>query len=583
MFSKSFQRKYALTDQGVKNTKKGAFWTVIVNLVVMGGMGILYLLMYGLMGTLTDGAPLPGPALFLGLVIAFVILSFVTHLQQYHATYGLVYNEVKSTRLSLAERLRKLPLGYFGKRDLADLTETLMGDVNRMEHVWSHVLGYLYGAYISTAIIAVCLLVYDWRLTIACLWGVPVAFGLLFGTRKISARASERTKQAAIRVSDGIQEALENVREIRATNQEARYLAGLNQKIDDHEKVTIQGELGTGIFVNAASVIMRLGVATTILAGASLIVSGQIDFMLLFLFLLVITRVYAPFDQSLALIAELFVSQVSADRMNEIYDTPTAEGAEVFQPKGHDIVFDHVGFAYDKKKVLDGVNFTAREGEVTALVGPSGSGKSTCARLAARLWDVTEGTIRVGGVDISTVDPEALLTDYSMVFQDVVLFDDTVMENIRLGRRGATDEEVRAAAEAANCDEFVRRLPKGYDTPIGENGARLSGGERQRISIARALLKNAPIVLLDEATASLDVENETKVQEALSRLLRSKTVLVIAHRMRTVAGADHIVVLENGRVAEEGTPAELMGRGGLYRRMVELQSESAQWQLNAVR
>ena len=580
MFSKSFQRKYALTDQGVKNTKKGAFWTVIVNLVVMGGMGILYLLMYGLMGTLTDGAPLPGPALFLGLVIAFVILSFVTHLQQYHATYGLVYNEVKSTRLSLAERLRKLLLGYFGKRDLADLTETLMGDVNRMEHVWSHVLGYLYGAYISTAIIAVCLLVYDWRLTIACLWGVPVAFGLLFGTRKISARASERTKQAAVRVSDGIQEALENIREIRATNQEARYLAGLNQKIDDHEKVTIQGELGTGIFVNAASVIMRLGVATTILAGASLIVSGQIDFMLLFLFLLVITRVYAPFDQSLALIAELFVSQVSADRMNEIYDTPTAEGAEVFQPKGHDIVFDHVGFAYDKKKVLDGVSFTAREGEVTALVGPSGSGKSTCARLAARLWDVTEGTIRVGGVDISTVDPEALLTDYSMVFQDVVLFDDTVMENIRLGKRGATDQEVRAAAEAANCGEFIRRLPQGYDTPIGENGAKLSGGERQRISIARALLKNAPIVLLDEATASLDVENETKVQGALSRLLAGKTVLVIAHRMRTVAGADHIVVLENGRVAEQGTPAELMEKVGLYRRMVELQSHSAQWQLN---
>ena len=580
MFSKSFQRKYALTDQGVKNTKKGAFWTVIVNLVVMGGMGILYLLMYGLMGTLTDGAPLPGPALFLGLVIAFVILSFVTHLQQYHATYGLVYNEVKSTRLSLAERLRKLPLGYFGKRDLADLTETLMGDVNRMEHVWSHVLGYLYGAYISTAIIAVCLLVYDWRLTIACLWGVPVAFGLLFGTRKISARASERTKQAAVRVSDGIQEALENIREIRATNQEARYLAGLNQKIDDHEKVTIQGELGTGIFVNAASVIMRLGVATTILAGASLIVSGQIDFMLLFLFLLVITRVYAPFDQSLALIAELFVSQVSADRMNEIYNTPTAEGVERFQPKGHDIVFDHVGFAYDKKKVLDGVNFTAREGEVTALVGPSGSGKSTCARLAARLWDVTEGTIRVGGVDISTVDPEALLTDYSMVFQDVVLFDDTVMENIRLGKRGATDEEVRAAAEAANCGEFIRRLPQGYDTPIGENGAKLSGGERQRISIARALLKNAPIVLLDEATASLDVENETKVQGALSRLLAGKTVLVIAHRMRTVAGADHIVVLENGRVAEQGTPAELMEKVGLYRRMVELQSHSAQWQLN---
>ncbi len=579
MFSKQFQRKYALTDQGVQNAKKGTFWTVIVNLIVMGGVSVLYLMMSGFMGTLTEGDSLPSAALTIGLVVLFVILSFVTHLQQYKATYGLVYNEVRATRLGLAERLRKLPLGYFGKRDLADLTETLMGDVNRMEHVWSHVLGYLYGAYISTALIAVCLLVYDWRMAIACLWGVPVAFGLLFGSRKLAARASERTKKAAVRVSDGIQEALENVREIRATNQEDRYLAELNQKIDEHERITIKGELSTGLFVNAASVIMRLGVATTILVGANLILSGQIDFMLLFLFLLVITRVYAPFDQSLALIAEMFISQVSADRINEIYDTPTAEGAEVFRPQGHDIVFAHVGFSYDEKEVLHDVSFTAKEGEVTALVGPSGSGKSTCARLAARLWDVTRGSIRVGGVDISTVDPEVLLSDYSMVFQDVVLFDDTVMENIRLGKHGATDEEVRAAARAANCDEFVQRLPKGYDTPIGENGAKLSGGERQRISIARALLKDAPIVLLDEATASLDVENETRVQSALSRLLAGKTVLVIAHRMRTVEAADKIVVLADGRVAEEGSPAQLMEKDGLYRRMVELQRQSAGWHL----
>ena len=579
MFGKNFQRKYALTDQGVRNTKKGAFWTVIVNLVVMGGVSVLYLLMSGFMDTLTNGSPLPGAWLPIALTALFAILSFVTHLQQYRATYGLVYGEVKATRLRLAERLRKLPLGYFGKRDLADLTETLMGDVNRMEHVWSHVLGYLYGAYISTAVIAVCLLVYDWRLAIACLWGVPVAFGLLFGSRRFASRAAERTKAAGIRVSDGIQEALENVREIRATNQEERYLAGLDRKIDEHERIMIRGELGTGVFVNAASVIMRLGVATTILVGAQSILAGRIDFMLLFLFLLVITRVYAPFDQSLALIAEMFVSQVSADRMNEIYDTPTAEGSETFAPKGHDIVFDRVSFAYDQKDVLRDVSFTAREGEVTALVGPSGSGKSTCARLAARLWDVSKGSIRVGGVDISAIDPEALLRDYSMVFQDVVLFDDTVMENIRLGRRGASDEEVRAAAQAANCEDFVRRLPKGYDTPIGENGARLSGGERQRISIARALLKDAPIVLLDEATASLDVENETKVQEALSRLLAGKTVLVIAHRMRTVEAADKIVVLAEGKVAEQGSPAELMAKRGLFYRMVELQRQSAGWKL----
>ena len=573
MFGKNFQRKYALTDQGVKNAKKGAFWTVIVNLVVMDGMGILYLLMYGLMGTLTDGAPLPGPALFLGLVIAFVILSFVTHLQQYHATYGLVYNEVKSTRLSLAERLRKLPLGYFGKRDLADLTETLMGDVNRMEHVWSHVLGYLYGAYISTAIIAVCLLVYDWRLTIACLWGVPVAFGLLFGTRKISARASERTKQAAVRVSDGIQEALENVREIRATNQEVRYLAGLNQKIDDHEKVTIQGELGTGIFVNAASVIMRLGVATTILAGASLILSGQIDFMLLFLFLLVITRVYAPFDQSLALIAELFVSQVSADRMNEIYNTPTAEGVERFQPKGHDIVFDHVGFAYDKKKVLDGVNFTAREGEVTALVGPSGSGKSTCARLAARLWDVTEGTIRVGGVDISTVDPEALLTDYSMVFQDVVLFDDTVMENIRYGRLDATDEEVIAAAKAARAHHFIQTLPGGYQMELNEDASNVSQGQKQLLTIARAILADNKILILDEATSSVDTRTEIEIQKAMDNLMKGRTSFVIAHRLSTIRDADLILVMKDGDIIEQGNHEELLAKNGFYANLYNSQFE----------
>ena len=595
MFGKDFQRKYALTDQGIKNTKQGTVFTVIVNLVVMGGMGILYFLMTKFMDTLTTGAPLPNALTFILLVLAFVVLSLITHMQQYRTTYGLVYSEVKAVRISIAERLRKLPLGYFGKRDLADLTETIMGDVNRLEHVWSHCLGYLYGSYISTAIIAVGLFIYNWKLAVACLWGVPVAFALLFGSRKLAKKNSEITKAAGIQVSDGIQETLENIREIRATNQEGRFLQELNDKIDLHERTMIHGELSTGIFVNAASVIMRLGVATTILTGTSMILSGQIDFMLLFMFLLVITRVYAPFDQALALIAEMFMSQVSASRLMEIYDAKTADGADSFAPKGHDIVFENVSFAYkvnsgeagregglghDNEQVLRGVSFTAKEGEVTALVGPSGSGKSTCARLAARLWDIDSGTIRVGGVNIADIDPETLLTDYSMVFQDVVLFDDTVMENIRLGKHGASDEEVLAAARAANCDEFVEKLPQGYATPIGENGAKLSGGERQRISIARALLKNAPIVLLDEATASLDVENETKVQGALSRLLLGKTVLVIAHRMRTVEAADKIVVLSDGKVAEEGSPAELFAKeNSLFRRMTQLQNASAGWSI----
>ena len=580
MFGEKFRRKYALTDQGIKNTKQGTFWTVIVNLIVMAGMGILYLMMSEYMAVLTDGKPLPGALKYMLLVLAFLILSMMTHMQQYRATYGLVYGEVKAVRIGLAERMRKLPLGYFGRRDLADLTETIMGDVNRLEHVWSHCLGYLYGSYISTAIIAVVMLIYDWRMALACLWGVPAAFALLFGSRRLTGRNSEITKAAGVRVSDGIQETLENIREIRATNQEDRFLKALNDKIDYHEKTMLRGELCTGIFVNAASVIMRLGVATTILTGTALILSGQIDFMLLFMFLLAITRIYAPFDQALALIAEMFMSRVSADRLMEIYDANTAEGSERFDPAGHDIVFDNVSFAYDDKQVLRGVSFTAKEGEVTALVGPSGSGKSTCAKLAARLWDVSDGTIRVGGVDINKVDPEVLLTDYSMVFQDVVLFDDTVMENIRLGKHGATDEEVLKAAAAANCGEFVEKLPLGYDTPIGENGAKLSGGERQRISIARALLKNAPIVLLDEATASLDVENETKVQESLSRLLAGKTVLVIAHRMRTVEAADRIVVLAEGKVAEEGSPGELFAKeNGVFRRMTLLQSASAGWSI----
>ena len=578
MMGRKLQKKYALTDKGLRNTRIGAAWTVVVNLIMMAGMGILYFLMQGYMDTLTNGAALPNAWLFVGLVVAFVVLSFITHLQQYHNTYGLVYREIKDTRITLAERLRRLSLGYFGKRDLADLTETIMGDVNRLEHVWSHCLGYLYGAYISTAIIAVMLLVYDWRMALACLWGVPVAFLLLFGSRRIQKRASVKLKSEAVALSDNIQESLENIREIRATNREKEYLDRLNKKVDRVEKTMRSGELTIGLFVNGASVIMRLGVATTILTGASLILSGKIDFMLMFMFLMVITRVYAPFDQSLALIAEMFVSQVSANRLNEINDTPTAEGTKEFKPDGYDIVFENVSFAYDDHDVLNGVSFTAKEGEITALVGPSGSGKSTCARLAARLWDINKGTIKVGGVDISTIDPEVLLTDYSMVFQDVVLFDDTVMENIRLGKHGATDEEVLAAAKAANCDEFVEKLPGGYKTPIGENGAKLSGGERQRISIARALLKDAPIVLLDEATASLDVENETKVQGALSRLLEGKTVLVIAHRMRTVEAADKIVVLKDGRVAEEGTPKELYSNAnGIFRRMADLQSASAAW------
>ena len=579
IFGEKFRKKYALSEAGEANVKRGVFWTVVTNLLVMGGIGILFMLMQGYMATLTEGAPLPAALPILAGVLAFVALSFFTHLQQYHYTYSVVYDEVGLVRTGLAERLRKLPLSFFAHRDLAELTETMMSDVDRLEHVWSHVLGYLYGGYISTAVIAVMVFVFDWRLALACLWGVPVAFALLFGSRRVFDTYGKRAKAAGLELADSIQETIEDMREIRATNQEERYLAGVSEHVDELERRTTAAELRTGIFVNAASVIMRLGMATTVLVGANLILSGGVDFMTLFMFLLMVTRIYAPFDQSLALIAEVFVSDVSVQRLNEIFDTPIAGGAEEFEPQGHDVVFQNVGFGYAKsgESVLEDVTFTAKEGEVTVLVGPSGSGKSTCARLAARLWDHDTGSLTVGGVEVLDVDPETLMRDFSMVFQDVTLFDDTVMENIRLGRRGATDAEVLAAAAAANCDEFVLRMPEGYATEIGENGARLSGGERQRISIARALLKGAPIVLLDEATASLDVENETKVQGALSRLLEGKTVLVIAHRMRTVMGADKIVVLEDGRVAEQGTPADLLAAGGAFAHMVELQGASAGW------
>lgn len=579
MFGEDFKSRYALTDQGVSNVRKGVVWTVVVNLIGIASIGFLYLLMRSFMDTLVNGAALPQALPYLIALIVFLGISFVAHRMQYANTYGTVYSEVGKLRVSIAERLRELPLGFFGGRDLADLSETIMGDVARLEHVWSHVLGYLYGSFISTAIVFVATLVYHWQLGLAVFWGVPVAFALLFGMRRITEARSIEVKRANLTVADGIQETLENVREIRATNQENRYLDALFTKVDDAEKATMKGELSVGIVVNAASVIMRLGVVSTVLVGANLILSGQIDFITYFMFLLMVTRVYAPFDQALALIAELFVSEVSAQRLQEIYDEPVASGVRSFTPKGHDIVFSNVSFAYGDEGVLRDVSFTAREGEVTALVGPSGSGKSTCARLAARLWDASSGSVSVGGVDVASVDPETLLSYFSMVFQDVTLFDDTVMGNIRLGRYGASDEEVLAAARAANCDEFVEKLPQAYDTLIGENGSKLSGGERQRISIARALLKDAPILLMDEATASLDVENETRVQEALSRLLAGKTVLVIAHRMRTVMGADKVVVLADGQVVEQGAPEDLLRSGKSFARMVELQAESAAWQL----
>ena len=570
-----------LTDVGAKNFRRGVFFCTLANLVLMAPIGILFLLVSDFMDHLVAGAPLPALAPYLAGCVGILALMVLTQWAEYANTYHKVYEESARKRTDLAEHLRRLPLSFFGRRDLSDLTNAIMKDCSDQERMFMHVMPQLFGTGLSTAIVIVGIFFYDWRLALAAFWVVPAALLVMALTGKHQQRKAQAMEDARLEVADGVQEFLECAQEIRATNRSAAHLDALAAKLDAFERRQVASELTTGVFVTSAQAFLKLGIGTTVFVGATLLVSGQTDFMTYFAFLLVVTRVYDPVNLILQSIGELLSMRPSIRRTQELAAEKPMEGSTDFAPRGHDVVFEDVSFSYgDGEQVLRDVSFTAREGEVTALVGPSGSGKSTVAKLAARFWDADAGSVRVGGVNVADVDPETLLADYAEVFQDVVLFDDTVMGNIRLGRAGATDEEVLAAARAAMCDEFVSRMPQGYDTVIGENGGRLSGGERQRISIARAILKDAPVVLLDEATASLDVENETQVQRALSRLLAGKTVLVIAHRMRTVANADKIVVLKEGRVAEQGAPAELMAReGGLYRRMVELQTEASGWSL----
>lgn len=570
-----------LTDVGAKNYRRGVFFCTLANLVLMAPIGILFLLVSDFMDHLVAGAPLPALAPYLAGCVGILALMVLTQWAEYANTYHKVYEESARKRTDLAEHLRRLPLSFFGRRDLSDLTNAIMKDCSDQERMFMHVMPQLFGTGLSTAIVIVGIFFYDWRLALAAFWVVPAALLVMALTGKHQQRKAQAMEDARLEVADGVQEFLECAQEIRATNRSAAHLDALAAKLDAFERRQVASELTTGVFVTSAQAFLKLGIGTTVFVGATLLVSGQTDFMTYFAFLLVVTRVYDPVNLILQSIGELLSMRLSIRRTQELAAEKPMEGSTDFAPRGHDVVFEDVSFSYgDGEQVLRDVSFTAREGEVTALVGPSGSGKSTVAKLAARFWDADAGSVRVGGVNVADVDPETLLADYAEVFQDVVLFDDTVMGNIRLGRVGATDEEVLAAARAAMCDEFVSRMPQGYDMMIGENGGRLSGGERQRISIARAILKDAPVVLLDEATASLDVENETQVQQALSRLLAGKTVLVIAHRMRTVANADKIVVLKEGRVAEQGAPAELMAReGGLYRRMVELQTEASGWSL----
>ena len=579
--SKYLQKKFALSEQGGRDLTKAIFSCAITNMGLIFPMGILFLFMERLLGPLVGlQAPSLGMAGYVAVCIVLLVIIFIFWRIQYDATFVASYTESANMRIRLAERLRTLPMSFFGKRDLADLTTTIMADSAFIEKAFSHFIPELIGAFISTALIGVCLLAADWRMGLAVLWVVPVSFLLAAGTRPMVDRVERRQKEKKIAASDGIQECIENIQDIKANNLQEEYLRGLDQKILNVESITIRLELFNGTMVTASQMFLKVGMATTVLVGAALLSSHSIGFMLFLMFMVASTRLYGPLTGCLQNLSAVYSALLVVERMKGIEEQPVWQGSREAVYDGYDIVFDHVGFSYkDGEQVLKDVSFTARQGQVTALVGPSGGGKSTSAKLAARFWDIDTGKITLGGTDISGIEPETLLRSFSIVFQDVVLFNNTIMENIRLGRKGASDQEVMEAARAAQCEEFIHRLPNGYETRIGENGSALSGGERQRLSIARALLKNAPVILMDEATASLDVENETLVQEAISNLVKDKTVLIIAHRMRTVAGADRIVVLKDGYVAEQGTPGDLMEKKGIYRHMAELQGKSLSWSL----
>lgn len=579
--TKKLQHLFALSEKGAKDLIKAVLWCFVCNISLMLPVGVVLFTVQYLLDCMENGGnPVNEFWIYVGGGLIILIMLFIFHWFQYASLYLATYKESASRRVNLAEILRRLPLSFFGNRDLSDLTSTMIADCSSLDQMFSHYIPQLFASIFSTLVIGAAMFFCDWRMALAVLWVVPVAILLTAGSKKIQDSFGIKNILNKRAVTDCIQEGLETIRDIKACSRQEQYMRELDKKLAAMEKGSVHSELATGVFVCSAQAFLRLGLATTILTGGALLAAGELSFLYFLGFLFAAARLYDPLGLVLQNIAATFNAKLQIERMRSILEQPVQEGTEQFTPQNYDITFDHVSFAYrEGDGVLNDVSFTARQGEVTALIGPSGGGKSTACKLAARFWDASSGKVTLGGIDVSDVEPETLLKYYSMVFQDVVLFRDTVMENIRLGRRGATDEEVIAAAKAARCDEFVRKLPQGYQTMVGENGSTLSGGERQRISIARALLKDAPVILLDEATASLDVENESAVQDALSRLLQGKTVLVIAHRMRTVAGADHIVVLEKGRVVQQGTPEELMEQGGLYRRMTELQRKTAQWKL----
>ena len=570
------QHKFALSEKGAKDMIKACISVCISDLLFMMPAGILYLLVKDLLHSQLR------ISLYAILSMITLLLIAFTQFIQYNSTFLATYTESGVRRTTVAEKMRKLPLSFFSHKDLADLTANMMNDCAQIETASSHWIPELVGALFSNLIIGISLFVmFNWQLALACFWVIPLAFLIILTSSNLQKKAARKNNTVKLDFSNGIQEYLENMKELRANNAHGKYLQDLHQKIKAVEKQALATELSMAVYVSSAQMLLKLGIGTTCVVGGSLFAKGQIDILTFFLFLMIVSRIYDPVSVALQNFAAIIAVDVQCERLDEILSHKTQTGTAKLTNDGYDITFDHVQFSYDDNTpVLKDVSFTAKQGEITALIGPSGGGKTTISRLAARFWDVNQGSITVGGMNVRQIDPEKLLSLYSIVFQDVTLFNTSVLENIRLGKKGATDEEVLHAAKLANCDSFVKKMSQGYDTVIGENGNELSGGERQRISIARAFLKDAPIILLDEATASLDVENETEIQNALSTLIKGKTVMIIAHRMRTIANADHIVVLQDGIVKENGTPDELLQHNGIYRHMIMQQQQGSDWKFN---
>ena len=562
------QKKYALSRQGAKDLVKGCIACFFQNLSLMLPVVLLYYIVSDLMAG--DAGYRKG--FYIGGCVICIILILVTTLFQYNSTYFATYIESGVRRINIAEKLRKLPLFYFGKRDLADLTSTIMNDSAVLETAFSHFIPELVGSVASTTIVALGILAFDWKMALAALWVLPVSFAIVLSSSHFQQKLGRKQMDAKMACADGIQECIETVQDLKSNNAEKQYLKGLFKKVDNVEKRMVISEFGNAAFVVSASLVLKLGIASVALTGTYLLRSGKLDVLTFFMFLLVASRLYDPLQGALQNLAAIISTKTNIARMNEILNHDVQIGSEKLTNKGFDIKFDHVKFAYDTSDtILEDVSFTAKQGEVTALVGPSGGGKTTVSRLAARFWDASSGKITVGGMDVSKTDPETLFSLYSIVFQDVTLFNNTIMENIRIGRKDATDEEVIEAAKLANCDEFAMKLPDKWNSMIGENGCGLSGGERQRISIARAFLKNPPILIFDEATSALDNESERYIQNSLDELAKGRTTLVIAHRLSTIVNADKIYVIEKGSVKENGTHKELLEKNGIYAKYYNMQ------------